>query len=102
MRTLYAQRQQLLIEVMQQELGETIQLKAHEAGMHLIGWLPQGMNDRLLSQRAAQQRIDVPALSACSEYRPERAGLLLGYAGVNEQEMREGIKQLARVVEGMR
>lgn len=102
MRTLYAQRQQLLIEVMQQELGETIQLKAHEAGMHLIGWLPQGMNDRLLSQRAAQQRIDVPALSACSEYKPERAGLLLGYAGVNEQEIREGIKQLARVVEGMR
>nr|WP_220207489.1 hypothetical protein [Reticulibacter mediterranei] len=33
---------------------------------------------------------------------PQRAGLLLGYAGVNEQEIREGIKHLTRVVEGMR
>jgi GntR family transcriptional regulator/MocR family aminotransferase len=101
MRTLYAQRQQLLMEVMQQELGETIHLEAHEAGMHLIGWLPQYMDDRLLSRLAAQQGIDVPALSAYSTSQPERAGLLLGYAGVNEQEIREGIKRLARTVESM-
>ncbi|GHO56589.1 PLP-dependent aminotransferase family protein [Ktedonobacter robiniae] len=101
MRALYAQRQQLLIEVMQQELGETIKLEAHEAGMHIIGWLPQGVDDHLLSQLAAQQGIDVLPLSACSEQKPERAGLLLGYAGVNEQEIREGIKHLARVVKGI-
>lgn len=99
MRTLYAQRQQFLLEVMQQELGETIKLEADEAGMHLIGWLAENIDDRQLSQLAAQQGIDVPAFSMYSEQKPERAGLLLGYAGVNEQEIREGVKHLARTID---
>jgi len=69
--------------------------------MHLIGWLPQDLDDRLVSQLVAQQGIDVQALSAYSEQKPERPGLLFGYAGVNDQEIREGIKRVARVVEAM-
>lgn len=101
MRTLYAHRQRILIEVIRQELHGAIELEEHEAGMHLIGWLPQNLDDRLVSQLVAQQGIDVQALSACSEQKPERPGLLLGYAGVNEQEIREGVKHLARVLEAM-
>jgi GntR family transcriptional regulator/MocR family aminotransferase len=102
MRALYAHRQQLLIEVMQQELDGTMEVEAHEAGMHLLGWLPQGLDDQRVSQLAAQRGIDVPSLSACSEQKPERSGLLFGYAGVNEQEIREGVRQLARILEGRR
>lgn len=101
MRTLYAHRQRILIEVMQQELHGAIELEEQEAGMHLIGWLPQGLDDRLVSQQAAQRGIAVQALSACSEQKPRQPGLLLGYAGVNEQEIREGVKHLTRVVEAM-
>ena len=101
MRTLYAHRQRILIEVMRQELHGAIELEAHEAGMHLIGWLPHRLDDRLVSHLVAQQGVDVQALSACSEQKPERPGLLLGYAGVNEQEIREGVKHVARVVETM-
>jgi GntR family transcriptional regulator/MocR family aminotransferase len=101
MRALYSHRQQILLEVMRQELHGAIELEVHDTGLHLIGWLPQGLDDRLVSQRAAQQGIDVQALSTCSEQKPERPGLLFGYAGVNEQEIREGIKSLASVVEAM-
>jgi GntR family transcriptional regulator/MocR family aminotransferase len=101
MRALYAHRQQILVEVVRQELHGAIELEEHEAGMHLIGWLPQGLDDRLVSQLVAQQGIDVQALSVYSEQKPERPGLLLGYAGVNEQEIREGVKHVARVVETM-
>jgi len=66
--------------------------------MHLIGWLPQNLDDRLVSQMAAQQGIDVQSLSSYSKQKPERPGLLLGYAGVNDQEIREGIKILASVL----
>jgi len=101
MRALYAHRQQLLIEVMRQELHGAIELEEHEAGMHLIGWLPQGLDDQQVSQLVALRGIDAQALSTCSEQRPERPGLLLGYAGVNEQEIREGVQHLARVIETM-
>ncbi len=101
MRTLYAQRQQILLELVRQELHGAIELEEHEAGMHLIGWLPQTLDDRLVSLRVAQQGVELQALSNFSEQKLERPGLLFGYAGINEQEMREGIKHVARVVETM-
>jgi GntR family transcriptional regulator / MocR family aminotransferase len=99
MRALYAHRQQILLEAVRQELHGAIELEEHEAGMHLIGWLPQGLDDRQVSQLIAQQGIDAQALSAYSDQKPERPGLILGYAGVNEQEIREGVEHIARVVE---
>lgn len=101
MRALYAHRQRVLLEAVHQELHGVIELEEHEAGMHLIGWLPQNLDDRLVSQLASQQGIDVQALSLCSEKKPERPGLLFGYAGVSEQEIREGVKRLAKVLETM-
>jgi GntR family transcriptional regulator/MocR family aminotransferase len=98
MRSLYAHRQQLLIEMVRRELRGVLEVAEHEAGMHLIGWLPAGLDDGLVAQRLAQEGVNVRALSACREQKPERPGLLLGYAGVNEEEMRAGIKLLARVV----
>lgn len=101
MRALYAHRQQILVEAVRQELRGAIELEEHEAGMHLIGWLPEGLDDRLVSQQIAQQGIEVHALSVYGEQKLARPGLLFGYAGVNEQEIREGIKHVARVVEAM-
>jgi GntR family transcriptional regulator/MocR family aminotransferase len=101
MRALYAHRQQILVDAVQQELYGVVEMEEHEAGMHLIGWLPQGLDDCLVSQLVAQQGMDVQALSVYSEQKPERQGLLFGYAGVNEQEIRDGIKHVARVIETM-
>jgi GntR family transcriptional regulator/MocR family aminotransferase len=101
MRTLYAYRQQILVEAVRQELHGVVETEEHEAGMHLIGWLPQYLDDCLVSKLVAQQGIDVQALSAYSEQKPERPGLLFGYAGVNEQEIQDGIKHVARVIETM-
>ncbi|HTK07258.1 MAG TPA: PLP-dependent aminotransferase family protein [Ktedonobacteraceae bacterium] len=101
MRALYAHRQQILVEAVQQELHGVLELEEHDAGMHLIGWLPQTMDDHLVSQRIAEQGIDAQALSAYSEQKPERPGLILGYAGVNDQEIRDGVRQIANVIESL-
>lgn len=99
MRLLYAYRQGMLLECMHQEFGGALELEAHEAGLHLIGWLPPHLDDRQISHLAAQEGVDAPALSAYCEQIPQRAGLLLGYAGVNEQEIAQGVSALARVLE---
>jgi GntR family transcriptional regulator/MocR family aminotransferase len=98
MRLLYAHRQRVLIEAVRQELQGVLELEEHEAGMHLLAWLPRDLDDCLVSQRAAQQGIEVQSLSSYCKQKPERPGLLLGYAGVNDQEIREGIKRLTRVL----
>src|SRR5262249_53877268 len=45
MRTLYAERQAVLVEAARRELGDLLDVRPAEAGTHLIGWLPKGVSD---------------------------------------------------------
>lgn len=63
MRTLYAERQAVLVEAAQRDLSGLLHVQPAGAGMHLLGWLPEGVNDRLVSQRAAARGVDAYPLS---------------------------------------
>jgi GntR family transcriptional regulator/MocR family aminotransferase len=92
MRNLYAERRAALLAAMA-ELPLTID--AAETGMHCIGWLPAGMNDQSVARRAALHEVDVTPLSKFSIAPMTRQGLLLGYAGVDEQAIWAGARRLA-------
>ncbi|ATB36841.1 GntR family transcriptional regulator [Cystobacter fuscus] len=74
MRTLYAERQALLVEEARRELAGLIELHPADTGMHLTGWLPPGMDDRTASARAASAGIHVSPLSAFREVALVRGG----------------------------
>ncbi len=97
-RALYAQRQEILLTAVRQELEGRLEVAPHEAGMHIIGWLPTHFDDRVVSQRAAEAGIKAQALSALTLQTTLRPGLLLGYAGVGEDEIHEGVHLLTRVL----
>ncbi len=98
MRALYAQRQQALIEALKQELAGLIEVVPHEAGMHLVAWLPPQSNDREISRRAARLGVEALALSSFALAHRQRPGLLLGYACTNEDQIRAGVRLLARAI----
>ena len=75
-----------------------IELHPAEAGMHLVGWLPEGVDDTQIAKRAAQASLDTPALSSYALEPLRRGGLLLGYAAVDETEIRQGIRRLGTVL----
>lgn len=60
-----------------------------------MGWLPEGRDDRKASQAAALAGIEAPALSSYCATRPERGGLLLGYAGWDPRQIRDATRRLA-------
>ncbi|HEY7545527.1 MAG TPA: PLP-dependent aminotransferase family protein, partial [Blastocatellia bacterium] len=95
MRALYQERQQILIESVSQELAGLLEVKPSEAGMHLIGWLQDGIDDKAASRIAADHRIDAPPLSFYCMDEKLPGGLLLGYTGINEREIRAGARRLA-------
>jgi GntR family transcriptional regulator / MocR family aminotransferase len=101
MRTLYLERAEALVASVERELKGAIEIKRPEAGMHTIGWLPSGVNDRELSRAAADAGVFAWALSSC--YREpdagQRPGLVLGFAAYAEEELGEGVRTLARVLE---
>ncbi len=100
MRKLYAERQEILRTTVAAVLGSALEVSASDTGMHVIGWLPPGVRDRGLSQRAAAEGVHAAPLSAFYLESCPRAGLLLGYAGYTPREIIEGVRRLARLFEG--
>jgi GntR family transcriptional regulator / MocR family aminotransferase len=95
MRTLYAQRQEALVLAAGRELGGLLEVKPCETGMHLPGWLPDGVDDQGAWQRVAAAGLETSAVSA---YRLEpggRGALLLGYAAFEPRQLRDGVRRLA-------
>ena len=99
MRALYAERQAALVQAASEELGDLLDVSPSAAGMHLLGWLPEGMDDRAASNACVEAGIQTLPLSAFAfgpHYR--RGGLILGYAAFNEREIRAGVRKLADVL----
>jgi len=101
MHTRYAERRAALIAAVASELGELLEVHAPEAGMHLVGWLPPHMDDAAVAQQAATYGVEVLPVSVFSREPMRRGGLVLGYAAVNEQEIRDGVHRLAMAIRSM-
>jgi len=95
MRVLYAERQQMLEQIVQQELGGHLTLAHSQAGMHLLAWLPHGVDDQRVADEAAARQVTVMPLSRTTVRRLDRGALLLGYAATDEAHMRRGVQRLA-------
>ena len=98
-RALYARRQAALVAAAGRLEGR-LDVGASDAGMHMIGWLPEGTDDRAIALAAAARGVDVSPLSAYRVHARGRGGLLLGYAGYSERAIREGVDRLERVLHG--
>ena len=98
MRALYAERQRLLVDAARHTLAGLLEVQSAEAGMHLVGWLPEGVDDVEASRRAAAFGVGAPPLSTYSLRPLRRGGLLLGFTAVGEKEIRHGVQRLAKAL----
>jgi GntR family transcriptional regulator/MocR family aminotransferase len=98
MRSLYAERQQVLVEAAQRDLQDLLEIAPAEAGMHLVGWLPQTTSDKAASAKAARYGVESAPLSAYSTNPLPRGGLVLGYAAVNARQIKTGVRRLAQAL----
>jgi GntR family transcriptional regulator/MocR family aminotransferase len=92
MRVLYATRRTALLEAAERHLKGLLKVRPAEAGMHLVGELPEGFDDREASRLAAEAGIEAPAISV---YGGAGSGLMLGYAAVGEEEIEASVRRLA-------
>ena len=99
MRELYRLRQQLLCATLRHALGDALPLSAGEAGLHLVAQLPDGFDEWELSQAAARQQLWLRPLLKHFVGPADRCGLVLGYAGVEEHDIRSAALKLAALLE---
>ena len=102
MRVLYEGRQARLVRAARRHLTGLAHVAPAEAGMHLVAALPAGSDDVDVTARAAVAGVVVRPLSTHYLGRPERSGLLLGYAGTPEREIDRSVEALAAVLRSSR
>jgi GntR family transcriptional regulator / MocR family aminotransferase len=95
----YSQRRDLLHRELRAHLGGLLEVRAPEAGMHLVGWLPPDKDDQRAAKLAAEVGIQVMAISKYSLEPLPRGGLVFGYAGTDEEAILHGVKTLAAALE---
>jgi GntR family transcriptional regulator/MocR family aminotransferase len=99
MRQHYRKLRELLHHELHIHLGSLLEVRAPEAGIQLVGWLPPGKDDQRAAELAAQVGIQVLPISRFSLEPLSRGGLVFGYAGTDEEAIPRGMKQLAAVLE---
>lgn len=98
MRMLYAERRAALLQAIQ---NLPLELYAPPTGMHLIGWLPDGVDDRAVARKAAEHQIRVMPLSLFAMEPLARGGLIIGYAAVNQEEIAVGVQRLGKALDAV-
>lgn len=98
MRTLYMERNEMLVAEIEKQLGGIVEVVSAQAGMHLVVMLPRGADDMIVWQRAVSLGIASWPLSICCQKKPQRGGLVLGYGAVDRKQILDGVKRLAAVI----
>ncbi|RWB19037.1 MAG: PLP-dependent aminotransferase family protein [Mesorhizobium sp.] len=98
MRRIYAQRRQLFREIVTERLRDEITLSPAEAGIQVVGYLREGIDDIEVSQAAAKRAINVSPLSKYFQNTAATQGLVLGYAACDAAQTRDGVERLAAAI----
>lgn len=100
MRVIYAERQQILRDILGRRLGDALTLSGGRAGIHLLYYFSDEVDDESVSQAALARGIVTRPLSVYYDVPARRrSGLMLGYAGVATEQIAGAANRLADVIE---
>ncbi|TXT16321.1 MAG: GntR family transcriptional regulator / MocR family aminotransferase [Erysipelotrichaceae bacterium] len=96
MRTLYRKKYDVLVQSVT-EMNSNIEILGADAGLHILIKITNGMTERELVQKAFDRGIEVHGISRYffeSVPRSEYPIILLGYASMNEFEIKKAVSML--------
>jgi len=111
MREIYSERQQVLMAESRKHLNGLLDVSSIEAGLQTVGWLTNGMSGTAAAEAAAKRGVEVVPLSryststrACiwNDKNSTREGLQLGFAAIEPEQIKQGVRELAAALEGLR
>jgi GntR family transcriptional regulator/MocR family aminotransferase len=101
MRTLYAVRLGALLRAVRQYGAGMLEVVEGEGSTNRVVWLPEGLDDQAVHRRLAEKGILTLALSEDMIEPQPRGGLILGFGGVDEKEIDDGVRIIAETVREM-
>ncbi|RPD41453.1 PLP-dependent aminotransferase family protein [Chitinophaga barathri] len=98
MRQLYKKRQEILLELIQRLGEELLQADKQSGGMHVLAWLPKGMNDQEVTDMLRLGGVYVAPLSRYTLKYKQPPALILGYTAFNEKLLAQGVRTMVRMI----
>ena len=92
MRRIYGERRRYLTEIINEQFQDYLEFDDHQAGMLLAVRLKHDLDDKEIIRIAHQQKIEISSLSRHYEGPRKLSGLLLGFCGFDEAEMKENMR----------
>lgn len=94
-RTAYRARLEALQTAVAAEMEGMATLEPADAGRAVVLWLEQGLTESAAMAAAAAAGVSVTPLSRFCIEPSTREGLVLGYGGLRERDIRDGVRRLA-------
>lgn len=97
-------RRDVLVSSLERHFGGAIEVTGAESGLHVTIWFPEPgpeEEDALLGH-TRDMGVGVNPLSPLCLKRPERLAVVLGYSGLEEAEIREGVRRLRKAWQATR
>jgi GntR family transcriptional regulator/MocR family aminotransferase len=93
-------RRACLVAALDEHFGTAVEVAGARAGVHVVAWFRDVRPGALAGvlERALLEGLGIYSVAPYHVRPPARAGLLLGYASLDECDIRDGIRALARVV----
>lgn len=94
MRLLYSERRSALVKGLRSEFGSLLEVVGGEAGMYLAVLLPNGLHDREIAVRAAEQNLWLWPLSPAYVGANSRQGFVLGFGSTTASQMPRAVRRM--------
>ncbi|PLT29878.1 MocR-like pyridoxine biosynthesis transcription factor PdxR [Peribacillus deserti] len=95
MRKLYQKKRTILLETLQREFARQVKIRGGKSGLHILLDVYSAFTEEELIEKALEHGVVIyPASHFYKKNQPPTTTVLIGFAGVSEDNIQEGIKKL--------
>ena len=98
LRQAYGQRRNVLVNALERYLHGKVTYSPFAAGLHVMVYLQQSCNEAQLVRRAAEAGIGIYPGEEYHLKKPAPPSIMLGFSGLNEDDIEEGVRRLANII----
>ena len=98
MRRIYRERRDILFDCLQNDCADYLEPQATDAGMHMLAWLKNDVDDLAAHNALLQAGIESLPLSVYCIKPLDRSGIVLGFSGAPEERIPKLTKRMAEAL----
>ena len=94
MRKLYQKKRELILETIQNELGRYVKIRGGNSGLHILLDMDSPFSEKELIGKAKEHGVKIYPASLFYTKQPPTTTVLIGFAGVSEEDIHTGMRKL--------